>query len=181
MSKKHKIAKKEALAQKKLYEEEVTDLENEKIKEVESGVVEVVDEGVSMSENEGEVVVEDEKVEETNVDVNDAKNDNTVTPEVSKDAEKPKTEKGKDGKADNSKADSKNKKDKDKKKKDKKNKKGLIKKTKETASELKKVTWPTFGEVVKKTGIVIAFVVIFGLLIFGIDTLLGFLSRLLVL
>ena len=66
----------------------------------------------------------------------------------------------------------------DKKKKTKK--KGLVKKTKETASELKKVTWPSFGEVVKKTGIVIAFVVIFGLLIFGVDTLLGFLSSLLV-
>ncbi len=69
---------------------------------------------------------------------------------------------------------------KDKKKKEKKNKKGLIKKTKETASELKKVTWPSFGEVVKKTGIVIAFVVIFELLIFGLDTLLGFLVSLLV-
>lgn len=67
-----------------------------------------------------------------------------------------------------------------KKKKEKKNKKGLIKKTKETASELKKVTWPSFGEVVKKTGVVIAFVVIFGLLIFGIDTLLSWLVTLLV-
>ena len=67
-----------------------------------------------------------------------------------------------------------------KKKKEKKNKKGLIRKTKETASELKKVTWPSFGEVVKKTGVVIAFVVIFGLLIFGIDTLLSWLVTLLV-
>lgn len=71
------------------------------------------------------------------------------------------------------------KKDKKKDKKDK-NKKGLIKKTKETASELKKVTWPSFGEVVKKTGIVIAFVIIFGLLVFGVDTLLGYLVTLLV-
>ena len=74
----------------------------------------------------------------------------------------------------------KNAKKENKKKKEKKNKKGLIKKTKETASELKKVTWPSFGEVVKKTGIVIAFVVIFGLLVFGVDTLLGFLVSLLV-
>lgn len=67
------------------------------------------------------------------------------------------------------------------KKKDKKDKKdGLIKKTKATASELKKVTWPSFGEVVKKTGIVIAFVIIFGLLVFGVDTLLGYLVTLLV-
>ena len=71
------------------------------------------------------------------------------------------------------------KKDKKKDKKDK-NKKGLIKKTKETASELKKVTWPSFGAVVKKTGIVIAFVIIFGLLVFGVDTLLGYLVTLLV-
>lgn len=70
---------------------------------------------------------------------------------------------------------------KDKKKKDKKQKKGgLIKKTKETASELKKVTWPSFGEVVKKTGIVIAFVLIFALVIFGVDTLLGWLVGLLI-
>ena len=68
---------------------------------------------------------------------------------------------------------------KDKKKKDP-NKKGLVKKTKETVSELKKVTWTSFGDVVKKTGIVIAFVLIFGILIYGIDTLVGFLSSLLV-
>jgi len=69
----------------------------------------------------------------------------------------------------------------DKKKKEKKEKKGgLVKKTKETVSELKKVTWPSFGEVVKKTGIVIAFVIIFGLFIFGVNTLLGWLVGLLV-
>lgn len=65
-----------------------------------------------------------------------------------------------------------------KKKKEKKG--GVVKKTKETVSELKKVTWPTFGEVVKKTGIVIAFVVIFGLFLFGVNTLLGWLVGLLV-
>lgn len=71
----------------------------------------------------------------------------------------------------------------DKKKKqpkDKEKKGGLIRKTKETASELKKVTWPTFGEVVKKTGIVIAFVIIFALFIYGVNTLLGWLVGLLV-
>ena len=68
----------------------------------------------------------------------------------------------------------------DKKKKEKKERKGgLVKKTKETVSELKKVTWPTFGEVVKKTGVVIAFVVIFGLFLFGVNTLLGYLVGLL--
>ena len=56
---------------------------------------------------------------------------------------------------------------------------GVGKKVKETASELKKVTWPTFAEVVKKTGIVIAFVVIFGLFLFGVNSLLGWLVGLL--
>lgn len=72
-----------------------------------------------------------------------------------------------------------NKKDSKKNKKKKDNKGGLIKKTKETASELKKVTWPSFGEVVKKTGIVVAFVILFGLFIFGVNALLGWLVGLL--
>ena len=65
------------------------------------------------------------------------------------------------------------------KKKEKKQSK-IAKTTKETVSELKKVTWPTFGEVVKKTGIVIAFVIIFGLFIYGVNTLLAWLTGLLV-
>lgn len=75
----------------------------------------------------------------------------------------------------------KNSKEKDKKKpkKEKEKKGGFIKKTKETASELKKVTWPSFGEVVKKTGIVIAFVLIFGLFLFVVNFVLGGLSNLL--
>lgn len=177
MSKKHKIAKKEAQAQKKLYEEEVLveNLENDKVKEVESGVIEMNDDSVFTSSEENNEIVIEETAETENASV---KNDSEIK-ETSK-TEKVKDKNTKtDAKAE-SKADNKNKKDKDKKKKDKKNKKGLIKKTKETASELKKVTWPSFGEVVKKTGIVIAFVVIFGLLIFGVDTLLGFLSSLLV-
>ena len=78
-------------------------------------------------------------------------------------------------------ADKNDKKLKDKKKKEKREKKGgLVKKTKETASELKKVTWPSFAEVVKKTGVVIAFVVVFGLFLYGVNTLLGWLVGLLV-
>jgi preprotein translocase SecE subunit len=46
-------------------------------------------------------------------------------------------------------------------------------------SELKKVTWPTFGEVAKKTGVVIAFVLIFGLFFYGVNALLGWLVTLL--
>lgn len=163
MSKKHKIAKKEAQAQKKLFD---GDESLEKIKEIESGVVELDDQtfssGATAEENAEEVVIEEaDKAEvETVEEKKDAKSDKT--------AEKSKVE------------EKKKQKDKNKKGKKKENKKGLVKKTKETASELKKVTWPTFGDVVKKTGIVIAFVVIFGLLIFGVDTLLAFLSGLLI-
>ena len=163
MSKKHKIAKKEAQAQKKLFD---GDESLEKIKEIESGVVELDDQTFSSEttaeENTEEVVIEEaDKAEvETVEEKKDAKSDKT--------AEKSKVE------------EKKKQKDKNKKGKKKENKKGLVKKTKETASELKKVTWPTFGDVVKKTGIVIAFVVIFGLLIFGVDTLLAFLSGLLI-
>lgn len=166
MSKKHKIAKKEAQAQKKLFD---GDESLEKIKEIESGVVELDDQTFSSDataeENAEEVVIEEaDKAEvekaETVEEKKDAKTDKT--------AEKSKVE------------EKKKQKDKNKKGKKKENKKGLVKKTKETASELKKVTWPTFGDVVKKTGIVIAFVVIFGLLIFGVDTLLAFLSGLLI-
>ena len=55
----------------------------------------------------------------------------------------------------------------------------LVKKVKETTSELKKVTWPTAGTVVKKTGVVLTFVVLFGLVLFGIDRLLAWLFELL--
>ena len=65
-----------------------------------------------------------------------------------------------------------------KEKKTKENKLG--KKTREISSELKKVTWPSFKEVVKKTGVVLAVVAIFAVVIFGIDMLLTFLRGLLV-
>ncbi|MDE6583677.1 MAG: preprotein translocase subunit SecE [Clostridia bacterium] len=65
------------------------------------------------------------------------------------------------------------------KKKDNKERKSFGRRVKEIMSELKKVTWPTFPEVVKKTGIVIAFVLIFGLFLFGVNYLLGGLSNLL--
>lgn len=69
----------------------------------------------------------------------------------------------------------------EKKKKEKnKERKGRIKKTvKETTSELKKVTWPKFKEVSKKTGVVLVVVLIFGLILLGIDYLLGLLFGLL--
>mgnify|MGYP003293873412 CR=1 FL=1 len=46
---------------------------------------------------------------------------------------------------------------------------GLGKKAKETISELKKVSWPNFKTVVKNTGIVIVVVLVFTLVLFGID------------
>ena len=64
-------------------------------------------------------------------------------------------------------------------KKEKKEKKpGLFKKLKEAWSELKKVTWPTFGTVVKKTLVVILVTVIFTVVLFGMDYLLGLLYNL---
>ncbi len=55
----------------------------------------------------------------------------------------------------------------------------LSKKAKETVSELKKVVWPTFGEVCKKTGVVLVVVLIFAVIIFGMDYGLGALMGLL--
>ena len=51
----------------------------------------------------------------------------------------------------------------------------VVKKTKETVSELKKVSWPSFSKVVKKTGVVIAVMIIFTVVLFGIDRLLSLL------
>lgn len=76
----------------------------------------------------------------------------------------------------------KNAKVKDNKKSNKKpaKEKGKFKrKAKETMSELKKVTWPTFGEVCKRTGVVLVVVLVFAVVIFGIDYCLGLLTGLL--
>ena len=56
----------------------------------------------------------------------------------------------------------------------------LVKKTKETVSELKKVTWPSFGKVVKQTAIVLGVVLFFTVILFGIDRLLSWLFSLLI-
>ena len=50
--------------------------------------------------------------------------------------------------------------------------------TKETISELKKVSWPTFGKTMKQTGMVISVVAIFMLVTLGIDSLLSWLLKL---
>jgi preprotein translocase subunit SecE len=69
------------------------------------------------------------------------------------------------------------------KKKDKKTKKEKDEKRNifvGIGSELKKVHWPSWGEVWKATGIVLGVVVVFGLVVFGIDRLLGWLYEMLI-
>ena len=106
--------------------------------------------------------------------VTDANADEIVVEEKAQEAEEKVSENVKD-KKEKSKSDKKDN-DKKKPKKDKKEKKGLKRRTKETVSELKKVTWPKFPEVVKKTGVVIAVVLIFAVVLLGLDLLFGFLS-----
>ena len=62
---------------------------------------------------------------------------------------------------------------KDSKKNSKKNqnKKGVGQKSKELYSELKKVSWPSFGKVVKTTGVVLLVVAVCTLVLFGADRL----------
>ena len=52
-------------------------------------------------------------------------------------------------------------------------------KFKETFSELKRVSWPTFTTVLKTTGIVLVIVFAFLAVVTGVDTLLGWLLSLL--
>lgn len=58
--------------------------------------------------------------------------------------------------------------------------KRMWKKLRETFSELKKVTWPTFPTVLKQTGVVIAVVSFFLIIIFAFDFLLSLLYGLLI-
>lgn len=67
-----------------------------------------------------------------------------------------------------------------KQKKDAKPRKSLGKMAKETMSELKKVSWPTFPKVVRQTGVVITVVLVFALVLLGFDTLFSLLYKLLV-
>ena len=52
----------------------------------------------------------------------------------------------------------------------------VAKALKETGNELKKVTWPKFKEVAKQTGIVLVFVLIFAVVLFGLDRLCAWLT-----
>lgn len=51
---------------------------------------------------------------------------------------------------------------------------------KDTRAELKKVTWPKFKEVVKQTGIVLVVVLVFAVVLFGLDRLCSWLTSLLI-
>lgn len=68
----------------------------------------------------------------------------------------------------------KSKKEKAKKVKTSKNSDGKRSRVKETFSELKKVTWPSFGKAMKQTGMVLSLVLVFGVLVLGIDLLISF-------
>ncbi len=50
---------------------------------------------------------------------------------------------------------------------------------KNTGNELKKVTWPSFKQVAKQTGIVLVFVLVFAVVIFGFERLCSWLTGLL--
>ncbi len=67
---------------------------------------------------------------------------------------------------------------KDVKKKENKPKKPskVAKALKDTGNELKKVTWPSFGQVCKQTGVVLVFVIVFAVVLFGFDKLCSFLT-----
>ena len=70
---------------------------------------------------------------------------------------------------------------KNKKKKEKVKKPSKIAKSlKDTGNELKKVSLPGFKQVAKQTGIVLAFVLIFGVVLLGFDKLCSWLSGLLI-
>lgn len=59
------------------------------------------------------------------------------------------------------------KKDKDKTKKPNK----VVKSLKDTGNELKRISWPPFKQVVKQTGVVLVFVIVFVVVLFGFDRL----------
>ncbi len=115
-------------------------------------------------------------VEEANANLNA---DEMVVQEIQEEAKETEVKTQTSSKKDKPVIDKKNNKkedDKKKPKKEKKEKKGLKRRSKETVSELKKVTWPKFPEVVKKTGVVIAVVLIFAVVLLCLDLLFGFLS-----
>ena len=113
--------------------------------------------------------------------VPDVEENNTSTQEdttVSKKNKKSKIDSNKDTKESKNDKSSKNSKN-DKGSKNKKEKKSLRKRASEVISELKKVSKPTFGKVVKNTCVVIAVVAICTVLLLGLEKLFSLLYKLL--
>lgn len=131
---------------------------------------------VQPSTEETEVVVpETESVSET---AEVAVEEQTTTPNK-KEKKASKKESKEEVSKDNGKSNSKDKSKDKSKSKPKKEKKSLKKKTAEIWSELKKVSKPSFGKVVKNTCVVISVVAICTLLLFGMDKLFSLLYNLL--
>ena len=105
-----------------------------------------------------------------------------IVPDEEKTIETPKTEtKSKQTKKDKvEKVENKDTKDKSKSKTKKKEKKSIKKKASEVWSELKKVSKPSFGTVVKNTCVVITVVAICTILLFGVDKLFSLIYTLLI-
>ena len=128
------------------------------VKVTEEKVLDEVNKTPSSEEAEIKTTEETQAVEETKTENKEAKADkkgkNKAVEVKAKDVNKPKKEKVK-----------------------KPNK--VVRAIKNTGSELKKVTWPKFKDVVKQTGIVLVVVLVFALVIFGLDELCGLLTKLL--
>lgn len=147
---------------------------NKKIAEVET----LASSATTNSETEAlndENVVEEKDVSVANDEAENA--EQNLEAKTEKTAETESENKSKKTKGD--KKSDKNDKNNKKSKKEVKEKGKFKRKAKETLSELKKVTWPTFGDVCKKTGVVLTVVLVFAVVIFGIDYCLGLLMNLL--
>ena len=132
---------------------------------------------VQPTNDEVEVIVPD--VQETKVESKGkTKEDKKVSNKANSNKEnKPQQKNTKDDAS--KKKDTKNNKVKAKNNKQKAEKKSLKKRANEIVSELKKVSKPTFGTVVKNTGVVIVVVAICTLLLFGMDKLFSLIYNLL--
>ncbi len=117
------------------------------------------------------------KNQKTKVEVVDASTSEISESEMSEiDVSKAKIDEQNEQKAREVKA--KDKKVKSNKKAKKPNSTSLSDKIKGTYSELKKVEWPSFSRVVKQTGVVLAFVAIFVVILLGFNSLFGWLFEL---
>lgn len=116
----------------------------------------------SSTEQNGEVLTN----EQTNAIVGE--NENLMTqPSESPEQKQKKTDKEKVVEVRAKDVDKTQKKDKNKIKKPNK----VVKSLKDTGNELKRISWPPFKQVVKQTGVVLVFVIVFVVVLFGFDRL----------